>query len=440
MTARSTGWGRSIENLLPKTSSSIHKISKADITKRGLTPVGLRRSYGDSSLNSGGIELLSHEYNRMELDKENGILNVGSGISISEMSDYCLKHNWYLAVVPGTGQVTAGGAFASDIHGKSHHTNGNFSNYVNSIKVLDSNFNEFILTKEETTSERFWATAGGMGLTGLITELEIQLIPVETSYVKVEEIRVKHLDEMLEKLVNFGDKFLYTVAWIDLSGKYLGKGIVSGGNHALKSEIKIKQIGRPKPVNKFSFGLPDIFPNGLINSLTVRIFNELWYRKPLSHGVVPIQKYMHPLDGVQNWNRLYGKRGFLQYQFVIPFGQEYFLKKVLSVLKEAGIASPLGVLKSFGQQGGGLLSFPKPGWTLAVDIPISVIDSSTLLQNLDEELIELGGRVYLTKDSRLDSRLVKQMYTRLDEWKRIKREMDPENFWQSDQARRLDLC
>ena len=440
MSEKSAGWGGTLRNDNPHVALKIEELAENEARHRGAIPVGLRRSYGDSSINSGGIEMLSTNYQKIDLDSQTGKLRVGSGNSIKEISQFCISNKWYLPVVPGTGNVTFGGAFASDIHGKSHHTSGNFSEHVNNVKVMNAELQESEYRPTGPESEKFWATAGGMGLTGLITELEIQLIPIETKFIETKNYKVKNLQEMIEMLELLNKTNLYTVAWIDLSGNFSGRGIVSIGNHATRSQVPAKKLQYSTKKKKFVLETPEIFGNGVINPITVKIFNELWFRKPLKNGIVEMVNFMHPLDGVDKWNRLYGKNGFVQYQFVVPYDHQDFLQEVLQRLRQAGIASPMGVLKSFGHEGKGMLSFPMPGWTLAIDIPVNSKKACSLLKNLDSEILKMGGRVYLTKDSRIDAHSFEKMYPRLDEWKSVKKVMDPNNFWQSDQSRRLRLC
>ena len=440
MSKTSKGWGGSLQNSNSDVVLEIEKLADSKGRDRGAIPVGLRRSYGDSAINSGGLEVLSSNYKKIDLDSQTGKLRVGSGNSIKDVSQFCIRNQWYLPVVPGTGNVTIGGAFASDIHGKSHHTSGNFSEHVTSVKVMNAELKESEYSASGPESEKFWATAGGMGLTGLITELEIQLIPIETNFIKTKNYKVNNLQEMLKMLELLNKTNLYTVAWIDLSGDFSGRGIVSIGNHATRSQLPRQKKQSSAKNNKFTLETPNIFKKGVINPFTVKIFNELWFRKPIKDGMVEIANFMHPLDGIEKWNRLYGKNGFIQYQFVIPYEHQEFLKEVLKRLRQNGIASPMGVLKSFGREGRGMLSFPIPGWTLAIDIPMNSRKASSLLKTLDIEILNMGGRVYLTKDSRIDSHTIEKMYPRLEEWRKVKKAMDPDKFWQSDQSRRLRLC
>jgi decaprenylphospho-beta-D-ribofuranose 2-oxidase len=401
-------------------------------------PVGLGRSYGDSALNSGGIQLSSLNLHALEIDPITGIAKCGSGVSIRELEHMALKQGFFPPVVPGTAFVTIGGAIASDVHGKSQHKKGNFSNHVLSFDIVDSLGN---VTTILPKTKEFEATVGGMGLTGFIISASIQLEKVQTGYIVAREVKVTNLKEMLDTMKSLDDQYSYIVAWIDLSGNYEGRGIVSAGRHA--TSVELPEKSKYQKMNR-RFDLRINYPKwvgvNVINRLSVRIFNEIWYRKSSVSKFVSIDRYMHPLDGIGNWNYLYGKRGFIQYQFVVPDGHEDYLKHVLSVLKSENVHSFLAVLKKFGSKSIGLLSFPIPGWTLTIDICLKDPKHSILLETLDSEIASIGGRVYLTKDSRMDKVTFARMYPNMDKWKEVKKEMDPQGLWQSDQGRRLGIC
>jgi decaprenylphospho-beta-D-ribofuranose 2-oxidase len=422
------GWGRNIWGPL--------NLSE-DPGQRGYLPVGARRSYGDSSLNSGGLTVETSNLKTLVVN-ESGLATCGAGVTIGDLERAALNKGYFPKVVPGTEFVSIGGAFASDIHGKSHHSYGSFSRAVSEITIrLASNE----VRRFQQNSAEFWASAGGMGLTGVVEEIQLQLNKVETSYVMVRSKRVANLDEMLESLRALDVDHPFTVAWIDLSGDFRGRGIVSGGRHATLNELNAKQKKNPfqySDVNRFR--VPDVFPSQTINSTSVRIFNEFWFNRVLRDGAVEVRKFMHPLDGIGSWNRVYGKNGFLQYQFVVPFDQIGFIQLVMKEIKRLGTGSFLGVLKTFGEESLGHLSFPMPGWTLTVDIPAGIEGLEKVLNKLDLKLLEAGGRIYLTKDSRMSSDHIKLMYPRVDEWRSIRNRMDPTNHWQSDQSRRLRLC
>lgn len=406
---------------------------------RGAIPYGLGRSYGDSASNSGGFRLTSENYRFIEINESTGVARCGSGISIHELEYESSLRGFLPAVVPGTSYVSLGGAFASDIHGKSQQIDGNFADHVLAITVMDSNGVE---RKYLPDSQEFKATVGGMGLTGFITELEIKLKRVKTPLISQKEIRVFNLTEMLKILEELEDEYPYTVAWLDLSGRFSGRGLVLGGKFIEKTlkgkKFKKNNFGFKKETKTLQ--LPFIKHFNLMNKFTIRIFNEIWYRKPLKKGITTFQKFMHPLDSIGNWNYIYGKNGFIQYQFVIPIEQTQVLYQILEVLKEFNVNSFLTVLKKFGREGSGYLSFPIPGWTLAMDFSSSIKNLPKAIEKIDELVNQAEGRIYLTKDSTSHPSSIRMMYPNLKKWKRIKLEMDPNNFWKSDQARRLELC
>jgi decaprenylphospho-beta-D-ribofuranose 2-oxidase len=436
-----SGWGNSIHShtVLKKFENDL--ILSDVVNVRGAIPRGLGRSYGDSASNAGGITIESSNSSEIKIDVTNGKAVVPAGLTISELERSALRFGFFPHVVPGTGNVTIGGAIASDIHGKSHHYSGSFSNQVLEIEILTADGIKRIIHPSGNSSKLFWATVGGMGLTGLILQATIQLQKIECAYVTTKEVRAKNLETLLETLLDFNKSYFYTVAWIDISGKHTGRGIVSGANHSVMNELDKKQSRNrfvSSRIQTFRIRYP--FKSSAVNRFTVHLFNFLWFFKPLNNRVQSIQRYMHPLDGIQNWNVLYGARGFVQYQFVVPFQEEKVLKIVIEKLKDSKCSSPLSVLKSFGSESKGLISFPMPGWTLAIDFPVGVPGLSVMLRELDELVVAAGGRVYLTKDSCLNPKHMKAMYPQLAEWKKVKRNIDPNNLWQSDQGRRLRLC
>jgi len=436
----SAGWGRSLHSISseyePGSVQELQEFVSANEISRGAIAHGLRRSYGDSSLNIGGVTINSEFLSGLTFHSENRMVTVGAGVSMRTLEKAALERQLFPPVVPGTGYVSIGGAIAADIHGKSHHTTGSFSSCVKRIQLLYSDGEVRDLYPEGPTANHFWATVGGLGLTGIILEADLQLIAMESSSVMVEETRVDDLEEMLSVLSSSDAGFQHTVAWIDLSGDFRGRGVVGKGNYITQS-----LDSTPSKIKKgTSLPFPKIGNLSLINKYTVRAFNEMWFRKPLTNGTTTLDSFMHPLDRIQNWNRIYGGQGFLQYQFVVPEGNEDFLELVLSTMKELGAASFLGVLKRFGKGSPGHLSFPKPGWTLALDIPTQLDNLEQALNSLDSQLCARDGRIYLIKDARLKAEFVPLMYPRLEEWRAIRNNMDPRGMWQSDQSRRLKLC
>ena len=441
MFTKISGWGNSLHSLsLIKTLSQENPVVN-EVNSRGAIPRGLGRSYGDSANNSGGTVLYAGGFNHKYIDPQSGIAVVGAGVTLHALESDGLKIGYFPFVVPGTAEVTIGGAIASDIHGKSHHRVGSFSNHLIEMKLLTAEGSLRVMKPIGENSRLFWATVGGMGLTGVIIEATIQLLKVETAFVTVKEKRVFSLEELLKVLLEFNSKHTYTVAWIDLSGSFKGKGIVSAADHAKLEHIPTKNHTKIlNPINLKSFRIPFTLKNGLINRFTIRVFNLFWFHKPLGKKIQHVQKYMHPLDGITNWNVLYGAKGFTQYQFVVPLNRVEVLGVILEKLKNENCSSFLAVLKSFGNSPTGLIGFPMIGWTLAIDIPNNARNLSQILREIDQLVMNAGGRIYLTKDSRLNNKHLPLMYPNLDEWKEIKQEIDPSNYWQSDQGRRLKLC
>ena len=436
---RFSGWGRNMSSFSLSVSAS-NREAVIVANPRGATPTGAGRSYGDSALNSNGNRIDTSSLKFVERLENSNVFRCGAGLTIGELSRFAIPRGFYPYVVPGTEFVTIGGAIAADIHGKSHHRVGSFSKKVRRIKLLLSHGEFMEIFPHGDTEKLFNATIGGLGLTGLIIEADIELMPIECSLIEVTEKRVYSLSEMLEVLRAGDSQYFYSVAWIELSGKYVGRGRVLFGNHCTKPhDNQLFRLDADWRKLRKSFVLPPIFRINVIVPLSVKLFNQIWFWKPLAKAKTQITTFMHPLDGIANWNVLYGKRGFLQYQFVVPHFHADYLEKVLVRLRERRIASPLGVLKQLGEESNALLGFAKPGWTLAVDIPVGVSGLAELLDEFDRELVSMGGRVYLVKDSRVSESLLPLMYPSLETWKIIKHQYDKSNHWQSDQSRRLNL-
>jgi decaprenylphospho-beta-D-ribofuranose 2-oxidase len=434
-----SGWGRNIWSSSREVLGS-EELGKVKEDVRGAIPIGLGRSYGDSALNSNGIRIDSSPLKSIKRLEDTNVFRCGAGVTIGELSRAAIPLGLYPFVVPGTEFVTIGGATAGDIHGKSHHRVGSFSKKIQRIKLLLSDGQKLEIRPDGETADLFNATIGGLGLTGFILEVDIELMPINCSEIDVIEKRAHDLAEVLDILSSEEENYFYSVAWIDLSGRYSGRGRVTFGNHCTGShDVTERTFSRDQRVNRKSIPIRSFFGVNLVSHFFVRIFNSIWYWKPLTISKVSVEKFMHPLDGVRNWNVLYGRKGFVQYQFVVPREHAEFLIVVLDKLKELRVGSPLGVLKQLGEESDALLGFAKPGWTLAVDIPAGVKGIANLLRFLDKELVELGGRVYLVKDSRMSSDVVPKMYPLLDQWRIVKKAYDSTNLWQSDQSRRLEL-
>lgn len=443
-----TGWGRTA----PTAATICAPTDPADIGRavedppeRGLIARGLGRSYGDAAQNGGGrvIDMTGVD-GPLQLDPERGTVRVGAGVSLDRMMRELVPQGWFVPVSPGTRQVTVGGAIAADIHGKNHHADGSWCAHVRDLTIHRPLDGRQVLSPDDHPDD-FWATAGGMGLTGTIEQATVALKPIETSRLLVDTDRTADLDETLDLLATGDADYPYSVAWLDTlaTGGRLGRGVLTRGDVAPLDSLTATD--RADPLAFAPRGpLPAVpwAPTGLVSKWTIKAFNELWYRKAPRRRRDEIQTigtFFHPLDIAADWNRLYGRPGFLQWQTVVPFGEEALLRLALERLSAAGLPSFLSVLKRFGPGTPGPLSFPAPGWTLALDLPASGGDLGPLLDELDRLVADVGGRVYLAKDSRLDPDLVPVMYPRLAEWQQHRRRVDPDGVLRSDLARRLQL-
>ena len=440
-----TGWGRTAPTRAARierpTSTAELRSLLTDVRPRGAIVRGLGRAYGDAAQNAGGLVIDARGVGNA-IDVVSQTATVDAGVSMRELIRQTLPLGLFPAVTPGTELVTVGGAIACDVHGKNHHVDRALCAHVESFDLVTPTGETMHVDREEQPDE-FWATAGGMGLTGVITRARLGLLPVETAWMSVDTERAAELDDALAR---FGsdDEYRYSVAWIDClaRGKRLGRSVLIRGNHAPLEALPAGR--RPHALRvprRLRVSAPPWAPPGLVNRLTISAFNELYFRRSptLERGrLSPLHAFFYPLDAVEGWNRLYGPRGFLQYQFVVPVGAEETLRRAIERLSGAGCASFLAVLKRLGPEQG-LLSFPMPGWTLSLDVPAGLDGLGALLDELDELVAASGGRVYLAKDSRLRPDLLEAMYPRLDEWREIQARLDPRGVMRSDLSRRLGL-
>jgi len=442
-----TGWGRTAATpavLTPVAGEDDVRRVLAAGGGRGVLARGLARSYNDAAQNAGGQVLDMTRADRvLDVDLATGEVVVEAGISLDRLMNLFVPMGLFVPVTPGTRYVTVGGAIACDIHGKNHHIAGTFSQHVPWIDLLTAD-GQVRRVGPEQDPELFWATAGGMGLTGVIVRACVRMKPIESSQILVDTDRTPDLDSLMTLLTGTDDRYDYSVAWIDCvaRGARMGRSVLTRGRFARRDELPVRKRADPLSYSgSVRISAPDLFPPGLLNSATVAAFNEVWYRKSPRRKRDQLQSigtFFHPLDGVGRWNRIYGPRGFVQYQFVVPFGQEEALRQAMVRISSSGHASFLAVLKRFGEGNPGMLSFPMPGWTLALDIPV-VPGLAALLDGLDEIVVAAGGRVYLAKDPRVRPELFEQMYPQLADFRAVRARVDPDGLFTSDLARRLSL-
>jgi len=449
--ARLTGWGGtapSVGALAVRSSrdrSDLAETVKA-LPARGGIARGLGRSYGDPAQRGGGVAVRLHDpAHDVDIDVESATATVPAGVSLDDLLRLLVPRGLFVPVSPGTRFVTVGGTIASDIHGKNHHLEGSFGNHVRRLSLLLADGTVVELSPHERP-ELFWATIGGMGLTGIILDATIGLLRIETSRCSVDTDRAPDLDSLLT-LMEEGDRyFRYSVAWIDLmaKGSHLGRSVLTRGDHATVDQLAPRDAVEPLAYDaRQRLTVPPVVPpSGFVNHVTIKTFNEMWFRKAPRRRVgeiVSIPGYFHPLDFVGSWNRLYGRHGFVQYQFLVPFGEETALRHVVERIAASGAPSFLAVLKRFGAANPAPLSFPAPGWALALDVPAATLRLPELLHGLDELVLDAGGRHYLAKDAHTTPQAIRRGYPRLDEWRAVQAAVDPAGTWASDQSERLQL-
>ncbi len=441
------GWGKfPIESCYvyrPETMDDL-RIALGDDAVDSQIVYGLGRSYGDTPLNKDAGVIRFDQFNHMlGFDEESCVLTCEAGVSLDEIINVFLPRGYFLPVTPGTKYVTVGGAIANDVHGKNHHVDGSFSEFVLSFELMLAS-GEVVTCSREENSELFWATVGGIGLTGIILRASILLAPVETSYIKATYERARNLDEAFEKFVENDHNYKYSVAWIDClsSGDKLGRSVLMRGEHARVSDLTSKIREPLVSPRKLQLMMPVNAPSFALNYWTISTFNQLYYSMYKdSNKIVDVTSYFHPLDAIDDWNKLYGKKGFVQYQAVFPKvnNPKEGIRKMIERLSSEKRSSFLAVLKSSGPANEGMLSFPMEGYTLALDIPIKDDGLFVMLKDLDELVLSYGGRVYLAKDSTISPETFRAMYPRWEEFMKVKNEVDPEGRFSSSMARRIGL-
>lgn len=399
---------------------------------------GLGRAYGDAALNENSGVMLTEKLGRfLDFDSQTATLHAEGGATLADMVETFVPRGYFLPVTPGTKYVTLGGAIACDVHGKNHLHDGCLSQYVDEIELLLASGEVLVCSRSQNTGA-FWATVGGMGLTGIILSARVRLVSIQTAFIRASYSRTKNLDETLAQFPRDGSS-QYPVAWIDClaAGADLGRGVLICGDHARPDEVGGEPLELGVARRK---SVPLDFPDFALNPLSVKAFNAFYYSAHKNtQSIVSFERFFWPLDAVSGWNRIYGARGFIQYQCVLPFETARSgLLELLAKIATSGRAPFLAVLKIFGEANPAPLSFPFPGYCLALDLPGST-GVAEFAQELDDITLKYGGRVYLAKDATLTPDRMRRMYPRLEEFEAIKAELDPQGRFQSSLSKRLGI-
>lgn len=436
MNRKMSGWGRypfvDAEVYTPSTSGELQDLLRSVRAER-LTPRGLGRSYGDSSL-GGAMISSSRMAHFLSFDSDSGLLHCEAGVSLNDILEVFVPKGWFLPVTPGTRFVTVGGAIASDVHGKNHHVSGCFCDHVEFLDIcLDAD--RIVRCSPELEADLFRATCGGMGLTGMIVSAAIRMKRISGSFIDQTTVKARDLRESLDLFDAYADK-PYSVAWIDCLAQRdsLGRSLLMIGDHAAAGELHTGQSPR--------VSMPVDMPSALLNPLSIRAFNEMYYqriRKSPLNSRVHYAPFFYPLDSIGEWNRMYGGQGFTQYQFVIPkdAGRDA-LAAILRRIAESAKGSFLAVLKTFGKQNANLLSFPMEGYTLALDFKIEQ-SLFPLLDRLDAMVLDYGGRLYLTKDAQMSQETFRRGYPGWERFLEVRERYGVQSRFQSKQSRRVGI-
>ena len=462
---RLSGWGRTAPGrahvLRPVSAEQVqaavaavadHNATKPAHLKRGVIARGLGRSYGDVAQNTGGLVIDLNGLDRIhEIDTDDGIVEVDAGVSLDALMRAALPFGLWIPVLPGTRQVTIGGAIGCDVHGKNHHSAGSFGNHVLSMQLLVADGRVLTLTPDGSADDPdgalFWATVGGIGLTGIILRVRLRMTRTETAYFLADGIVTEGLDETIAVHSDGSEaRYDYSSAWFDAisAPPKLGRAALSRGS--LASLDQLREYAPKLAADPLAFGakplfeLPDVFPNGLANKLSFTALGGVWYAKSGSYTnkIQTLTGFYHPLDMFGEWNRAYGPAGFLQYQFVVPPSAVAEFKAIIGDIQRSGHYSFLNVFKLFGEGNRAPLSYPMAGWNVCVDFPIKP-GLHEFLAGLDARILEFGGRLYTAKDSRTTAAAFHAMYPGIDSWIATRRAIDPDGVFASDMARRLEL-
>ena len=425
---------------------------KPDHLKRGVIARGMGRSYGDPAQNAGGLVIDMQRFNKIHsIDPDTALVVVDGGVTLDQLMKAALPYGLWVPVLPGTRQVTIGGAIGPDIHGKNHHSAGSFGNHVESMELLVASGKILTLkpegSEDDPDGELFWATVGGMGLTGIIVQATIRMTKTETAFFIADGDLTSNFDETIEFHADGSEhNYTYSSAWFDAISPEpkLGRAAISRGSLATLDQLKELSPKLAKDPLKFSapqlVTVPDMFPNFTMNKLTMKAVGQAWWLKSGEYRdqVQNLTQFYQPLDLIGEWNRGYGSRGFLQYQFVVPREATSELKSIVRSIQASGHYSALNVFKLFGEGNRAPLSFPMPGWNICVDFPIKP-GLGHFLDELDKRVLDFGGRLYLAKESRTSAEKFHQMYPQMQSWLDTRNEIDPTGVFASDMSRRLEL-
>ena len=460
-----SGWGRTAAttaqvlatpdvDLIARAVAAVagHNADSPSHLRRGILARGLGRSYGDVAQNAGGLVVDMTALSTIhDIDPVAGTVDVDAGVSLDQLMRAALPHGLWVPVLPGTRQVTVGGAIGADVHGKNHHSAGSFGDHVASLQLLVADGRVLTLTPEgspdDPDAELFWATVGGVGLTGIILRVVLRMARTETAYFIADGVVTHTLDETIAVHSDGSEaRYDYSSAWFDAISPEpkLGRAAISRGSLATLDQLREKApklAADPLAFNaKPLFELPDVFPNGLANKYTFSLLGGLWYAKSGNYEgkVQSLTGFYHPLDLFSEWNRAYGSHGFLQYQFVVPPTAVSEFKQLIRDIQASGHYSFLNVFKLFGEGNRAPLSYPMAGWNVCVDFPIAS-GLHEFLTGLDARVLQFGGRLYTAKDSRATAATFHAMYPQVDAWIATRRRIDPHQVFASDLARRLEL-
>lgn len=460
-----TGWGRTAPTTaevlatddVEKLQEAVRQVAeqndgKPAHLKRGVIARGMGRSYGDPAQNAGGLVVDMRPLNKIHsIDPDSALVDVDGGVTLDQLMKAALPYGLWVPVLPGTRQVTIGGAIGPDIHGKNHHSAGSFGDHVASMELLVADGRVLHLepegSEDDPNGELFWATVGGMGLTGIILRATIRMTKTETAYFIADGDLTGSLDETIEFHSDGSEhNYTYSSAWFDAISPEpkLGRAAISRGSLATLAQLEELNPKLAKDPLKFNapqlVTVPDIFPSFTMNKLSMIAIGELWWLKSGTYRnqVQNLTQFYQPLDLIGEWNRGYGKRGFLQYQFVVPREAVDPFKDIVRDIQRSGHYSALNVFKLFGEGNKAPLSYPMPGWNVCVDFPIKP-GLGDFLDDLDKRVMEFGGRLYLAKESRTSAENFHKMYPEMQHWLATRRKIDPTGVFASDMSRRLEL-